>query len=520
MNTVALAQSQNFFTLLQALAAAGASDTALSIEARLIALAGNGTATAEIAGRSVTLQLDGPQAKQATLQPGAMLVLKLAPPDAGETASRATLVEIRPPAGPPSPLPPHPGLLQSSPAAAAPGAAPIAAPPALSPALAPAPAAPASKATLADPAITASPAAMAAPPARPPAPSPAEIRNQIGPMLSAAIGRQDGLAPLLANLRSLTEGAVSLTVPRALLQHAESLLRQALPGDAPLTAPQLREAVRSSGVFHEARQIPAATPAFDRVAASVNGLPQPGAVQTSMAPRAVASPSDIKAQLVLLREASADLVDRLAPKSAPVPSEPTAAPAVPTERSHLPPPRRDSPLPAQAIAEPTLTQGERPLAIAETLLRQSEAALDRLTLTQFASLPPDQPRSEAQAPQRWLVEIPLAFQNGHAVMPIEIEREPPRRDSEGIAGRAWQMRFALDSEPLGPLQGFISLRGHSVGVTLWAEREPTTRLLLGAAPDLEAALLGAAFESGSVDVRSGQPAVRQATAGQFFDRVS
>lgn len=517
MNPVALAQSQNFFTLLQALAAAGASDAALSVEARLIALAGDGTATAEIAGRSVTLQLDGPQAKQAALQPGATLVLKLAPPDAGETASRATLVEIRPPAGPPSPLPPLPGLPQSSPTAAAPGAASIAAPPALSPALAPAPA---TRATLADPAITASLAPKSAPSAQLQAPSPAEIRNQIGPMLSAAIGRQDGLAPLLANLRSLTEGAVSLTVPRALLQHAESLLRRALPGDAPLTAPQLREAVRSSGVFHEARQVLAAAPASDRVAASANALPQPGAVQTPMAPRPVANPNDIKTQLVLLREASADLVDRLAPKSAPVPSEPAAARAVPTERSHLPPPRRDSPLPAQSIAEPTLAQGERPLAIAETLLRQSEAALDRLTLTQFASLPPDQPRSEAQAPQRWLLEIPLAFQNGHAVMPIEIEREPPRRDSEGIAGPAWQMRFALDIEPLGPLQGYISLRGRSVGVTLWAEREPTTRLLLGAAPDLEAALLGAAFESGSVDVRSGQPAVRQATAGQFFDRVS
>lgn len=515
MNPVALAQSQNFFTLLQALAAAGASDAAQRVEAKLIALAGDGSATAEIAGRTVTLQLAGPQARQASLQPGATLILQFSPPEAGETVSRATLVEIRPPAGPPSALPPHLGLPQPPPATVAPGSAPIAAPSALSPDAAPSSAAPASKAPVVDPAIAASPSPTAAPPARAPAPSPAEIRNQIGPMLSAALSHQDGLAPLLANLRSLSEGAVSLTVPRPLLQLAEGLLRQALPADGQITAPQLRQAVRASGLFHEARQ---AVPA----AAAQDGRPRTQPAEASPAPpaRSAAAAADLKTRLTVLRDVAADLVEKLAPKPASATAEsPAALVPQPADRPRLPPPRRDLPLPAQAIAEPTLAQGERPLAIAETLLRQSEAALDRLTLTQFASLPPDQPR-DTSAPQRWLVEVPLAFQTGQAVMPLEIEREPPRRDGEGTAAPAWQMRFALDIEPLGPLQGFISLRGRSVGVTLWAEREPTTRLLLGAAPDLEAALLGAAFESGSVDVRSGQPAVRQATAGQFFDRVS
>lgn len=514
MNPVALAQSQNFFTLLQALAAAGASDAAQRVEAKLIALAGDGTATAEIAGRTATLQLAGPQARQASLQPGATLILQFSPLEAGETVSRATLVEIRPPAGPPSALPPHPGLPQPPPATVAPRSAPIAAPSALSPDAAPSSAAPASKAPVADPPIAASPAPTAVPPARVPAPSPAEIRNQIGPMLSAALSHQDGLAPLLANLRSLTEGAVSLTVPRPLLQLAEGLLRQALPADGQITAPQLREAVRASGLFHEARQ---AVPG-----AAAESRPRTQPTEASPAPpvRSAAAAADLKTRLTVLRDVAANLVEKLAPKPASATADSSAALVPkPADRPRLPPPRRDLPLPAQAVAEPTLAQGERPLAIAETLLRQSEAALDRLTLTQFASLPPDQPR-DTSAPQRWLVEVPLALQNGQAVMPLEIEREPPRRDSEGTAAPAWQMRFALDIEPLGPLQGFISLRGRSVGVTLWAEREPTTRLLLGAAPELEAALLGAAFESGSVDVRSGQPAVRQATAGQFFDRVS
>lgn len=517
MNPVALAQSQNFFTLLQALAAAGAGDVAQSVEAKLIALAGDGTATAEIAGRTVTLQLAGPQARQAALQPGATLVLQLTSPEAGETASRATLVEIRPPAG--AGPAPSPNATIPQPGSAAPGPVPPVVPAAgASPPVAAAPVAVQTQsAESAAPALATRPTQSSAHPVHPqPAASPAEIRNQIGPMLSAALRNQDGLAPLLANLRSLTEGSVSLTVPRPLLQLAEGLLRQALPTEAPITAPQLREAVRASGLFHEARQ---AVPPAD----TENGIPRtrPAEASPAQPTRPAATAADLKTQLTVLRDVSAELVEKLAPKTASVTTEPSVPLASqPADRSRLAPPRRDLPLPAQAITEPTLAQGERPLAIAETLMRQSDAALDRLTLTQFASLPPDQPRADTSAQQRWLVEIPLAFQNGQAVMPLEIERDAPRRDGEGVAAPSWQMRFALDVEPLGPLQGFISLRGRSVGVTLWAEREPTTHLLRGAAPGLEAALLGAEFEAGTVDIRSGHPAVRQATAGQFFDRTS
>jgi hypothetical protein len=82
------------------------------------------------------------------------------------------------------------------------------------------------------------------------------------------------------------------------------------------------------------------------------------------------------------------------------------------------------------------------------------------------------------------------------------------------------MRFALDVEPMGPLQGVVTLQGRAVGVSLWAEREETSLALRGAVPDLQAALSNAQFEDGTVDIHTGQPHARRAAAGQFLDRLS
>ncbi|MFJ5370182.1 flagellar hook-length control protein FliK, partial [Bosea sp. CER48] len=164
---------------------------------------------------------------------------------------------------------------------------------------------------------------------------------------------------------------------------------------------------------------------------------------------------------------------------------------------------------------------EKPLAIAETLLGQTEAALDRIKLTQYASLPLEHTRQDGSQPaQRWLAEIPLAFHHGTAILPLQVEREAPRRTIEGVSPPLWRIRFALDVEPMGPLQGVVTLQGRDVGVTLWAEREETSHLLRGAAPGLESALLHADFASGAIDIHTGQPRVMQPTAGQFLDRLS
>jgi len=446
MNLIQLVQSQTFATLLQALDSAGELTAGRTVQATLLSLAADGTATAMIGDTKVALLLAGPQAKQAaTLDPGAALTLRLEPPAEPGGELRAALVEVRP-------------------AATATAATPQSAP--------------ASTADL----------------------TPAAARTLAGPLLASALQQQDSLAPLFANLRSLARGEIVPTLPKNLLAAIDRVLAQAVPGERPITERQLREAFQTSGLFLEARR------------AAGDATPLQG---------------DLKAALQSLREALQPIVGVLAAgqkashehSALPDPDGQAGTAAGQTDRPA--PPRRDGPLLPQAPAEPTLARGETQAAIAETLLEQTDAALDRIKLTQYASLPPEPGRQDPSQPaQRWLAEIPVAFQNGAAVLPLQIEREAPRRTAQGVTAPLWRIRFALDVEPIGPLQGVVTLQGRDVGVTLWAEREETSKILRGAAPGLETALLAADFASGAIDVHTGHPRVIQPTAGQFLDRLS
>lgn len=329
----------------------------------------------------------------------------------------------------------------------------------------------------------------------------ATARAIAGPLLGPMLQQQAGLAPLFANLRAIAQGSISLALPKTLPPAIQQVLAQAVPAErqAP-TAAKLKEAFRASGLFLDARQA-AALPA-----------PRQG---------------DLKAGLLALRETLLPIIDALSPdpkasRHEHGPDQAADPQASSTDQSpRLAPPRRDGPLAPQPAVEPSLTPGEKPLAIAETLLDQTEAALDRIKLTQYASLPLEPARQDGtQAGQRWLAEVPLAFQQGVSMLPLQVEREPPRRDAQGVSPPVWRIRFALDVEPMGPLQAVVTLQGRDVGVSIWAEREETSQLLRSAAPGLEGALLDADFASGAIDIHTGQPRVMQPTAGQFLDRLS
>lgn len=543
MNLAQLVKSQTLATLLQALDASGELTAGRTAQARLVSLEPDGTATAMIGETKVALVLAGPQARQAALQPGSTLMLRLDPPEQPGGDLRATLVEVRPPSAPAS------GQAQQQPAQALPAAQPDGSPAPLPtsarpltapvplpasqvvPALAPVivqtahplspvavqqallqqalqtpgrptaqPPAPATAAPAATTPTVPNPASTAAAPA---ALTAAAARAIAGPLLGRVLQRQAGLAPLFANLRALAQGSISLALPKTLPPAVQQVLAQALPAErqAP-TAAKLKEAFQASGLFLDMRQ--------------AAGQPAP-------------RQGDLKAGLQALRETLLPIIDALSPdpkagrqdlgrgQGAEQQADPTSG----DQTARLAPPRRDGPLSPQPAAEPSLTPGEKPLAIAETLLDQTEAALDRIKLTQYASLPLEPARQDGTQPaQRWLAEIPIAFHQGTAILPLQVERDAPRRDAQGVSPPIWRIRFALDVEPMGPLQGVVTLQGRDVGVSIWAEREETSQLLRGAAPGLEGALLNADFASGAIDIHTGQPRVMQPTAGQYLDRLS
>ena len=341
---------------------------------------------------------------------------------------------------------------------------------------------------------------------------PASPRAIAGPLLGAALGRQDSLAPLFANLGSLAQGSVALTLPKPLMTLVDQILAQRLPtAEArPVTAEALKAAVVRSGVFLEARQAAgeAPTPQTDLKAALQS-------LRDLLKPAVEGAPT---ARLPLPAEASNEAQPqpgRPAMRSTP---EQDAAATAPAKARPAPP--RDGLLTPQPAQEPSLNSAARPATIAQTLFGQAEAALDRIALAQYASLPQEAARLDQQPPARWLTEIPLALPSGTAVLPLEIERDPPQSGSATPDAPLWRVRFALDVEPLGALQGVVTLQGRAIGVSFWAEREDTSRLLRQATPDLETSLLRSRFDSAEFEVFTGHPQKAKAAAGQFLDRRS
>lgn len=503
-------QQRNLATLLAALGGDGLA-AGRTVEARLIALAADGSATASIAGTTVSLVLAGPEARQAALQPGTNLILKLIAPQTPGAPLQAELIGLRQPGQPPAP----PGTPPAPPRAANGRQAPTTVPSA-GQGSAGAPTAVGAASPQPTPAMQAPGGAegMAA------AASP---RAMAGPLLGQALSRQNGLAPLFANLDGLAAGSVALVLPKPLLALIDRLRGQRLPADGrPLTPETLKAAIAGSGLFMEARQAAGtAPPPRGDLKADLQALRD--MLRPALAPadgqhaatvsRPAAAPTAGSAALPLPESEEAG---RPQPTATALPPRDTPTPA----RSMPPPPPREGLLTPQPAGEASLGAAARPAAIVQALFDQAEAALDRITLAQYASLPQEAARADQPGQARWLLELPLALQTGTAVLPLEIERDPPQRHGPTAEAPTWRVRFACDLEPLGALQGLVTLQGRAISVSFWVEREDTGRLLRHAAPDLEASLLRARFDSASFDVVTGLPRAATAAPGRFLDRRS
>ena len=204
------------------------------------------------------------------------------------------------------------------------------------------------------------------------------------------------------------------------------------------------------------------------------------------------------------------------PAEASLPDTALNAPTAP------PPPYRGAPPAPQPAVTPTVTLLSEPLAVAETLLDETDAALARQTLLQAASLPdradPQAQRQETSGP-RWNFEVPFATPQGTAIAQFEIARDGHNAQRDGAAP-GWRVRFTLDVEPMGPVHAQIGLKGVRASVNLWAERGTSAAQLRQHAAVLRDALKEAEFEPGDVVVRTGAPPQPAAAAGRFLDRAS
>lgn len=459
-------------------------------------------AEARIGDARVNIALRADPARIALLQPGAVMTLSVDEPAGPGAPAQVRLVGVAsPPPEPGASSPQRPGLETVAPPASARGA------------------------TAAD--IRHGPGAQDHAPrsAASPAPLPEPLREALaaraaaGPQLAQALARQDGLAPLFANLEALarhaaTPAALAVPTPRPVVDAALALLGLRLPARADfMSAGNLRQAVALSGAFHEAQLL--------------RGEP-------------VSAAQDLKSALLTLRaalteagaEADPAALARLRPGETlsgerGLPERggggrADAASSTPASDPRLPAPRRDGlPLPQGAAPATIDPLSETPAQILGKLAAQTDAALDRISLSQYASLPSPAEGLSLQPTQRWFVEVPLMLDGRTAVLPLEIE-EDARGGREGGAakGKEWRVRFALDVEPLGLIHALVTMNRRAVQVAVWAEREETSQLVRDFAPELRGALTLESFDSAEIDVVTGRPRERAPGAGQYLDRRS
>ncbi|WP_181705890.1 flagellar hook-length control protein FliK [Chthonobacter rhizosphaerae] len=298
-----------------------------------------------------------------------------------------------------------------------------------------------------------------APTATPKAPEPANpLQAALDALISRALVRQDGLAPVFADAKTL------LALPPGVLPPAVLAALSDLDGLAVRGTAGLADLLR-------------------RLAAG--GLPGAG------------RPGDIAAVLWSLRAALEAWTGRSRSDG---PSRPAGL--------RPDPPRRSAPPvtePVPALPDPA---AEEPRAIAARLLGETDRALERLLLHQSAALPDDgRLATRANDTADMLVfPVPLAGPGGVSVAEVRIEREPPENEREEPGGRAHRVEIALDLEPLGPMRARLGLLADShVIVGLWCERAAAARVLEAHAPSLRQGLQAAGLQVADVAIHLGRP---------------
>ncbi len=307
----------------------------------------------------------------------------------------------------------------------------------------------------------------AVPAAPPPAPADPLLALLDATLKSAAV-RQNGLAPLYADL---TAFAARPDLPPALRAAVQAVLGLQLPvGD--MAAETLQAAVARSGLFLEA--------------ALASGQFGGG---------------DLKAALINLRAVLQSFLGA-EPEASVRPAPPPPYPGAP--------PAGQPPSPAK-VGMPPLR------AAAEQILTDTDAALNRQTMLQVASLPdarvPDHPH-------RLTLEIPLLTPQGTAVVALQVGREGRRAAGEEDQPPVWRIGFSVHLDPAGPIHARITQTGPHTNVSIVAERLTSAQALHQGLPLLQAMLAEAALEPGELNCRLGAPEKGTAAPGRLLDRAT
>jgi flagellar hook-length control protein FliK len=350
--------------------------------------------------------------------------------------------------------------------------------------------------------------------------------SPVAAALRARLPRQDGLQPLLSDLRALarTPGARALPEPvRLALARLEGSIadRHDL-----LDADVLRDTLQRSGLQleHTLRQraeAPAETPtahvdydlkaALERLVQTLQRLPRTHSPAAANAPReplpAAATGDAPQPSVATILPPLLEPIEPppLASIAAPPPFAKTANPPPPAEAAGepvatgkpadpSPPPLLRLPLQPQSRLPATLASDVP--ALAAGMLKHAEAALSRIEIMQLEAHP-------SASPQACMLEVPVRDGEGFDVLQVRIEQDAEA--AQAAAEPNWTLGFTLDPPGLGPVHGQIHLRGAQVNVDLWAQHDAGVAALEEQTSVLSRLLAGSGLQLGQLRVRQGTP---------------
>jgi hypothetical protein len=241
--------------------------------------------------------------------------------------------------------------------------------------------------------------------------------NSVNQALRELLPQQNGYAPLLATVNTLSQWSVVRQLPTD-LRSALALLEHSMSTPEEVSTPEgLRMAVNRSGLFLESQL--AQAPATDVTTAH----------------------DDMKG--ALLRLVAILKGQPLASEGNDVEIDPPLLyrGVIPQGRFYLP---------------PELAQTNEATDFLPRLYTDAQAALARLEVAQLQA-----------TPAHWTVEIPVQDADGADVLQLLLKQQHSEQ------GESWTFGFSLDLPSLGPIVGELQLRGLRLSVRLWTQHRDT-----------------------------------------------
>lgn len=334
--------------------------------------------------------------------------------------------------------------------------------------------------------------------------------------------RPVALLRLLQLLPAMASDSVSQSVRNAVTRLLDNIV-----SSQELNAPALRQAIRNSGGFFEAKlaaslpasELPPATDRKTQTAYSGIASPQAGkpAVKSDLLPGSADSAgrsgatgldADLKANLArLIQHLYSDLVQLIKPGLLPASLHEAGSVQASLVHQLL----RLLQNPANLKKEPTRNPraddaSKQQLEMGKTLLRQSLSTLARIQYNQLSSLAvtSDNSGPEPGPNQQWVFDLPIKLGNDMTDFHCRISRDGQgANDSE--RAQQWKVLIGFELDNMGSLFVQLVLVNKQLAATLWAEQHGTYEALQSELDGLRQGFADIGVQIRQLDCYEGKP---------------